>query len=801
MTTTPEDTQHEQLLSAPLDLRLVPAALLSWLVSILGLMAGWVPAAVATGGAGVLALCSVLSRGRPVAHGVLATAGCVAAVGLVVTAGTYQVVEHPLRRAAMRAAGATVRVVLTSDPAPILNAASTGFAGRPAGATTMSVAADLIEAQSDGQRWRLGGRIVLLTPVRDWTGLLPGTELTASGRLAPALRPDLTVAVLRVRGPPSRVVQPPVWQRGAGALRAGLRAASAVLPQRSAQLLPGMVDGDTAAMSWSLREEFRRTGLTHLVAVSGTNVVIVVGAVVGLLALCRAGPRLTTALALLALLGFVILARPSPSVLRAAVMGGVGLLALLAGRRRAVLPALAASVIGLLLIDPALGTDPGFALSVLATAALVLLAPGWVTRLRMLGCPPGVAEALAAPVAAHLVTAPVIAGLSGQVSLVAVLANLLAAPVVAPVTVLGVLAAMLSPISLELARWCARLAGPAVGWLVGVAHWGAGIPDGAVSWPSGPAGAFALVLVLLAGWALLRRRRFRVMALAALLGALLVLVPTRFLRPGWPVPGWAMVACDVGQGDSLVLSTGVSGSAVLVDTGTAADQVDGCLTRLGVRALSLVVLTHMHADHIGGLAAALAGRSVGAVAVGPIHLPGWAFASVRRTAAEHAAPIVELRAGQLLRWPALTLRVIGPTDPTDEIDPEDGDDINNSSLIMRADTSAGSVLLAGDAEVLSQSQLLDSGADVHADILKMPHHGSRYSSTDFLTAVHPRLVLVSVGAGNPYGHPNEGVLRLLRDAGALVLRTDQSGDIAVIPAGGSPAAVARGDPLPAPHRH
>lgn len=790
-----------------LDLRLVPSALLSWLVAVLGLVDGWLPASVVAVAAAAIAatVAASVSRRRAgtsgrLAPGVLAAAGCVAAVGLVVSVQAYQVSTHPLRQAAARSAAATVRVVLAGDPAPVLNSGSAGYGGRQAGPTQLSVAAELVGAESSGRRWRVGGRVLLLTPVRGWDGLLPGTELTASGLLTPALRPDLTVAVLRVRGVPSDLGVAPWWQRGAGALRAGLRAAVSVLPRSSAELLPGLVVGDTSAVSWSMREEFRATGLTHLMAVSGTNLVIIVGAVVGLLRLCRAGPGLTAVVALVALVGFVILARASPSVLRAAVMGGVGLLALLVGRQRSVLPALAASVIGLLLAAPELGTDPGFALSVLATGALVLLAPGWSARLRGLGCPPGVAEALAVPAAAHLVTAPVVAGLSGQVSLVAVLANLLAAPAVAPVTVLGVAAAALSPVSLDLARWCVRVAGPGVGWLVQVAHRGAAVPDGVVPWPDGLSGGLALVSVLLAGWFLLRRHRVRVVAVAALLGALLVLVPTRFVRPGWPAPGWAMVACDVGQGDSLVLATGSEG-AVLVDTGTEAGTVDGCLGRLGVRALSLVVLTHMHADHIGGLTAALAGRTVGAVAVGPIRLPDWAFTSVRRTAAEHGAPVVALHVGQVLRWPALTLRVLGPVDPTEHIDPDDGTDVNNTSLIMRADTSAGSVLLAGDAEMLSQSELLDTGVDLRADVLKMPHHGSRSSAPAFLAAVHPRLVLVSVGAGNPYGHPNEGVLRLLRDAGALVRRTDQSGDIAVVPAVGGPASVARGDPLPAPHRH
>jgi competence protein ComEC len=724
----------------------------------------------------------------------------VAAVGLVVTAQVALLAGHPLRAAAERSAAATVRVVVSGDPTPVLTAASVGYGGRAAGTDVVAIPTELVSAQVEGRDWSGGGRLLLLAPRAGWGEVLPGVELGASGLLAPATRADLTVAVLRVRGPPTGMSAPSWWQRGAGALRDGLRRATAVLPEQSAELLPGLAVGDTSTMSWSLREDFRVTGLTHLVAVSGSNLVIIGAAVVGLLALLGAGPRARAVGALIALVGFVILVRPSPSVLRAAVMGGVGLLAVLLGRERSALPALAASVVGLLLVDPALGTDPGFALSVLATAALVLLAPVWTARLRRAGVPAGVAEALAVPTAAHVVTAPVVAGLAGQVSLVAVLANLAASAVVAPVTVLGVLAAVVSSVSEPAARLCVWLAGPGVAWLVMVAHRGATVPAAVLPWPSGLPGAFALFGVLLLGWMLLRRRRFRVLALAVLIGALLVLLPTRFITPGWPARGWAAVACDVGQGDAIVLETGRPGHAVLVDTGTETGAVDGCLSRLGITVLSLVVLTHMHADHIGGLAAALAGRVTTGVAVGPVHRPDWAFAQVAQIAAEHHVPVLGLFAGQSLSWPALRLRVLGPVAPSQDIDPDDGSQVNNTSLVIRAWTSAGTVLLCGDAELLSQAALLGSGVDLRADVLKMPHHGGRTTSPAFLSAVHPRLVLVSVGAGNPYGHPNAGELALLREAGALVRRTDESGDIAVVSGREGPASVARGSPLPAPRQ-
>jgi hypothetical protein len=174
---------------------------------------------------------------------------------------------------------------------------------------------------------------------------------------------------------------------------------------------------------------------------------------------------------------------------------------------------------------------------------------------------------LAVPAAACLATAPLLAGLSGNVSLVTVVANLVAAPAVAPATVLGVLAAVLSPVAMPAAQGCVWLAGPAVGWLVAVADRAAAVPGAVVPWPAGLAGAGLLAAIVAAFVLLARSRRIRPLLLAVVVGLLLVLVPTRVLRPGWPPPGWAVVACDVGQGDALVLATGQPGRAVLVDAG------------------------------------------------------------------------------------------------------------------------------------------------------------------------------------------------------------------------------------------
>ena len=770
-------------------------------MTLAGLLAGVTGVAVVGGlllaGGVVLAR---RARGLGWAAGAAAALGCAAAAAVVVGTNVAIVAGHPLAEAASTGASATVRVTLTDDPRPVRPA--TGLPIAAGGQLT--IAADLIEAAAGAGRWTTGGRVLLIAPADGWSGLLPGQSVRAEGLLAPPSRSDLTVAVLRVRGAPVEITAPPWWQRAAGTLRDGLRTASGVLPERSAGLLPGLTVGDTRDQTPEVADDFRAAGLTHLTAVSGANLAVVAGAVLFLLRLLRAGPRVCAAGAGLALVGFVVLARPSPSVLRAAVMGGVVLLALAMGRKRSAVPALAVTVVGLLLWVPRLAVDPGFALSAAATAALVLIAPGWARRLRERGVPPGVAEALVIPAAAGIATAPLIAGLSGTVSLVSLLANLLAAPVVPPATVLGVLAAVLSVVSPAAAEVCAWLAGPEVGWLVLVADRAAAVQGGVVPWPSGWAGALLLVAVTVVLAVLVRSRRLRALLVAVLVGLLLVLVPTRVVTPGWPPAGWSVVACDVGQGDALVLATGSPGHAVLVDAGPDDGPVDACLARLGVHTLDLVVVSHLHADHVGGMSGALRDRAVGGIAVGPSRQPGTALRRLGVQAREAGTRVVALGPGQRLTWPGLVLDVLGPVHPATDVDPGDGTAVNDGSLVVRAQTRAGSALLTGDVEIAAQADLLAAGVPLRADVLKMPHHGSRYSLREFLAAVAPRVVLVSVGAGNSYRHPDPQLLAVLGSAGVAVRRTDHDGDTAVVAGAstgqGGPSVVSRGDPLPGRRR-
>ncbi|GAB3192494.1 hypothetical protein GCM10027261_05330 [Geodermatophilus arenarius] len=763
-----------------LDLRLVPVAAAVWAVTLAaGLLSP--PALLVLAGAATLAaLLLVRRRGRA---GVLVLLAVLAAVATTATVAAVRGAARAASPLADVAAGRTVDAVLKVDGDPRRVAGT----GPPRLVLDVTVTAVTDRAATVS----LTAGAVLFAPAPDWTGVLPGQVVRTRVAVATAPATDGVVARLSARGPPEPVEEPSRLQRAAGAVRDGLAAtARRVLPAPADGLLPGLVVGDTRGLDPVLEEDFRRAGLSHLTAVSGANVAIVLTGVLAPLRRRAVDRRVQAVVALAVLAGFVVLVRPDASVLRAAAMGAVTLLALASGRARAAVPALAASVAVLLLLDPRLARDAGFALSVAATAAIVLLAPRWSHRLRRRGWPRTPADAVAVAAAAGLATAPLVAGLSGLVSPVSLPANLLAAPAVAPATVLGLLAAVVGPVVPEAGDGLVWLAGWPVRWLVAVARTAAALPDGATGWPAGTGGALLLtVLLLAAGLALWRYRRLRPVGLAALLGLVLLGWPLRQVADGWPPPGTVLVACDVGQGDALVLPTG-PGEAVLVDAGPEVGAVDRCLDRLGVDRLPLVLLSHLDADHVGGLAGALDGREVGAVATGTLSPADDRAGDLARAAARAGARREVLVPGDRRDVGGARLEVLAPPPEIATAAAEP----NDLSLVVRVTVRGVRVLLTGDLSAAAEARVLDRGVDLRADVLKVPHHGSADVDPAFLAATGARVALVSVGAENTYGHPAPRLLSLLARDGVRVHRTDREGDLAVVGSVGEWGVAARGAP-------
>ena len=464
-------------------------------------------------------------------------------------------------------------------------------------------------------------------------------------------------AVLRVRqgadvrAPPSRSL---ALVEG---VRAGLRTAVAHRPPEPRALVPALVLGDTSAMTDDLQQSFQATGLTHLTAVSGANLTLLLAFLLFAAKWSGLRGRWLRGVGLGGVVVFVALCRTEPSVLRAAAMGLVALAALGAGGGRKGLRQLCVAVLVLVLLDPFLSRSVGFTLSVLASAGIVWWASSWVSAAVWLPRP--LAEAVAVPLAAHLATLPVVASLSGAVSVSGLLANALAGPFVGPATVLGFAAAGLSLVSPGLAglagwgaSWCAQL-------IIWVAHAGAALPGSSWQWPATP---FALLVLAVAALGLgmsvqvLARHRWWALAASVLLVAGMLTGP---VQPGWPPRDWRLVACSVGQGDGLVLRAG-SGQAVVVDVGPDPSLMRRCLSGLRIRSVPVVVLTHFHADHVDGLSGVLGHLPVGQIWVSPYASPAAEAASVGALAAANGTTVRSPPVGETGRVGAVWWQVLGP---------------------------------------------------------------------------------------------------------------------------------------------
>jgi competence protein ComEC len=503
--------------SARVDVRLVPAALTCWMVTAAGI---WWPVgrtvacwcAVLVAAAGALACYGARRPGPtgrlPAVSAALMAIGVVGAgFGLAIGLRADAIGRHPITAAF----GTTAPVTVT----PSESALSLGGGRLMFRATLQRLRAD-----------EMSGRVVVFARAADFDGVLVGQPLRFSAGISRPARRDLTVATLNASGRPTMGTAGTV-QRAAHAVRRRFAAAVRdVLPADQAAMLPALVLGDTSAVTGVTTRDFRTAGMTHLTAVSGANVTIVCAAV--LFSARLIGPRAAVVLAALALIAFVIVVQPTASVLRAAVMGAIALAGMLSSRRRQAIPALSATVLILLAVAPQLAVDVGFALSVLATAALVVIAPVWSRRLVDKGCPKPLADALAVAWAAQVVTAPLVAAISGRVSLVATAANLAVAPVITPITVLGSAAAVLCPLWRAGAQLLIRFTGPELWWVLAVAKWAAELPAATVPVPPGVPGVLVVgavtVLMLVAARLLWRWRWFRTAAgLAA--AAVVICVP------------------------------------------------------------------------------------------------------------------------------------------------------------------------------------------------------------------------------------------------------------------------------------
>lgn len=634
-------------------------------------------------------------------------------------------------------------------------------------------------------------------------GAGPGFELALTGSLRlPRVRPDAEFdvrAYYRRRGVAGEVA--PLSVRVTGRHRGGMagfvdrarvraqRAVAHGLSPPAAALARGMVLGQDELIDDAVRDDFRASGLAHLLAVSGQNVMLLGALAVAVLAGLGAGVRARLVVTVLLIAAYVPLAGAGPSLQRAGVMGAAALIALAVSRPASRWYTLLLAAGATLALNPRSCADPGWQLSFAAVTGILLIAPA--IRVWLGGLPRPLAEGVAITVAATLATAPLMGHHFGSVAVAGLPANVAALPLVPLIMWLGVVraaAGQCGGIAMPLVDLAGLPLGLALDALSDLATAFAGVPGGQLALPLGSRVAvpiaYGVLALALAGVrsgarrfdpapAAARWRRAPVntrIALVCAAGAALALAVYRLLAPPSPPSQFTVSFLDVGQGDATLIQA-PGDVAVLFDGGPPEGRVAGLLRAAGVRRLSLVVSTHQSRDHHQGLQAVAESVPIGTLMENGDGTSDRSYWRMVRTARQHGARVVAPRQGEVLAVGALRVRVYGPPPRPPGPPPEDP---NRRAVAAVVSYGAFDLFLSGDAE----SEDL-AGLDLPpVDAMKVSHHGSADPGLpQLLRRLRPRVAGIEVGKGNTYGHPRAETLAALARAGVKTYRTDRQGTV------------------------
>lgn len=571
------------------------------------------------------------------------------------------------------------------------------------------------------------------------------------------------------------------------------------LPEREQGLMMGVVIGETKDIQPDVIADFKTTGLSHILAVSGLNVSILIAALGYVLRwltikMRSPGRIIAFALSVAAVVFYMFITKLQPSVLRAGIMGVAALTAILASRPARPFSAIAVAALGILAVDPAALFNIGFQLSFAATLGIMAVANNLETTITSI--PGGIAAAVALTGAAQLGVAPLLVLYFGRLSLVSILANVVVGPAITPATILGIVMAAAGAISVALAKAIAYPAHFCLAYILMAAKYFAGWPLASIAlspidWRH--VVAYYLLLGLLY-YPLKRmkgsnlrevfpRRRLAgtITAILMIAIAIICLFGSQILKAR-PPAGLRAVFFDVGQGDAALVQA-EDGAAILIDGGPEADSAISALRSYGVAGIDLMVVSHPHSDHINGLLTvandyaikqAVLPQEPDATGLLPVIVKVLDRRQVRETTGHEGE---SFSVGRYLK-----VKILSPESQTNGPNhyKESSSDANNSAIVALVEYKKVKILFAGDIEKDAEEDLVIDGQAFHVDVLKVPHHGSKDGGDRrFIEALHPNIAIISVGKNNPYHHPAPSTVARLKKVGAAVYRTDENGSVII----------------------
>jgi competence protein ComEC len=546
------------------------------------------------------------------------------------------------------------------------------------------------------------------------------------------------------------------------------------------ELLPGLILGDTRNQSLALSENMKNSGLTHLTAVSGGNIAILLLAIIWIGQKLKFTIKKQIMTGLFSLFIFALLVRTEPSVVRASLMGAVSVLGLFTGTRRHGITALVITICVALLLDPNLAVSWGFILSVFATAGLLVFTRPFTNSITRIipRIPESLAVLIAVALSAQVSTAGLIAGFSGQITLWSIPANLMASPAVPFVTILGYLCLLFSNFFTPIAYVFGYLAAFFASWIGFLARHFASQESSIIRVPQGVTGfliislimALSAVFIFLVSKSKIVHKRTLILSLCFVLFCL-VMLKNREAK-NWPMSNWQFVMCDVGQGDGLVLRDS-TGKVLVVDVGPNGQLMNECLKKLGIGPIDVLMLTHFHADHVSGLELVKNSHQIRKVYLTWVEDPIYEVKRTKQLLKD--LQILQIKSGETISLGEIKIQCLWPTKIKMNLDSIP----NNASLVNLVTMKNASFLLTGDIEPPAQEAIQKLWKIPQVDVVKVPHHGSKFQDQNFPEWTKARLALISVGQENSYGHPSKLTLDLYRDSGMRVLSTDEVGSIAI----------------------
>lgn len=534
-----------------------------------------------------------------------------------------------------------------------------------------------------------------------------------------------------------------------------------------AQLLPGLVVGDTSKQTTYLEDTLRESGLGHLTAVSGANVAIVLVAIGLLLERSRFTRSIQLVVLLCALGAYLVVVRPEPSVVRASVMAVVALAYWFLGLQKHGESLLLMSVMMLLFIDPWLALSWGFALSVAATFGLIVLP-------KVFGISPDdhwLKKAIGVALSAGVATFPVLVAMGSDPSFASILANVLAEVFVAPATILGLLAALVGvcavvPVAGSLFQTVAMFIADCAIASAQVICW---IGEFAIrSWLHIPVISLTGCFLAVVSTLLWRASTPKTLKVTSAVVAIAILMFSN-VTSGHN-DAWTLASCDVGQGDSTLIRTGQH-SAALVDTGDQPEILRRCLQAFDVDSIDTLIITHMHQDHFGAFEV-LKSFNPKKVIIPSAYVTHEVRGELQQVFPEMIVATAGYQeASQYGTWKIVLVGSEGG---------DSGTAINNSGIVIFVSSSGVNSLLLADVEIEVQAQLVKSSQHWNLHVVKIAHHGSRYQHPELASAMSAQFGWVSVGVNNSYGHPHPEMIALYRSVGTRLYSTALCGHMYLV---------------------